>query len=469
GEIEIEGSTGVIEEGYADCGNDNDCLEEALRLCEPAVLKLNENFAKIEGLEGEACILEVSFMGADMVCKIKDYATFRFEGRDLFQYCEGKGREVLKMFEAKITTSADWTLADCEGMIDSDKKERCYMAVASTTGDGSLCAKITDINIRENSCYFSIAWNIKDSSLCAKISDKNRRDNCYEGVAVALKDADICEQLLDSESEDRSPSTRFSEILCYNKVAIAAQDKSICERITKDDDDTRCYCKERTMELIGDDCYCEEITRDNNRAKCYAAVAKDASLCETITDEFTKDSCYSGVAQETKDSSLCERITTGQKDGCYYNLHDRSVCDKIINDQMREHCYGDTESIKSAPPEEKTITDEEAPTQTATGTTARVRRTIDGNVLYFYNNNCPHCERQGPIITEIEKNLGGLIKVERLDTEKESEIFAKYNINAVPSMVYIGSDGCTRIKMGYTEYDELKEWIYSDECAGGVS
>ncbi|MFH1711074.1 MAG: hypothetical protein ABH840_02065, partial [Nanoarchaeota archaeon] len=347
GEIEIEGSIGVIEEGYADCGNDNDCLEEALSLCEPAVLRLNENFAKIEGLEGEACILEVSFMGAGMVCKIKDYATFRFEGRDLFQYCEGKGREVLKMFEAKITR-VEWAQEDCEGMIDSDKKERCYQVVAYTIEDGSLCEKITDSNNKQN-CYFSLALKIKDDSLCAKITEKRRRDNCYEGVAVALKDANICKQLFDSESEDRSPSARASEIHCYNKVAIAAQDSSICERITKDDDETRCYCSERTEITSYDDmtkCACEEITRDNNIAKCRAAVAKDASICESITTEFTKDSCYSGVAAETKDASICESITAGSmRDGCYYNIHDRSLCDRITGSRMRDNCYGNTGGV----------------------------------------------------------------------------------------------------------------------------
>ena len=340
GKIELEGSIGVTEEGYIDCGEDSECMDEALMLCEPAVLRHNGTiFATIKGLDSELCDLEVTFQDAKVVCKIEDYITIHSEDRDVLQYCEGDNDMLMPTIRIIVHTQAD-----CEKMTDSDKKNQCYEAVSSTTKDARLCEKITDSSRKEN-CYHMIARETKDISFCEKISDKDKKYmSCYSEIAAVLEDVSICETIPDREGigEEEISNLRLKTD-CYTKVAVKAQDSSICKKIIKDNDETRCYFNCGIEDMTGygniNECPYEEITRDNDRAKCYAIVAKDAGICETITAEFTKNSCYSAVAVETKDASICEKINViFTRDGCYYNLHDESLCERITDSRMRDNC-----------------------------------------------------------------------------------------------------------------------------------
>ncbi|NQU98556.1 hypothetical protein HQ533_03745 [Candidatus Woesearchaeota archaeon] len=221
------------------------------------------------------------------------------------------------------------------------------------------------------------------------------------------------------------------------EVVISGVDDEVCIlEVTYQDMDMVCEVEDyTTAEVDGVDIfqYCEGslfgwVQEQMSNAPPPPEVPKN---CEDMVDTGEMNDCYIELAGRTGDSDVCEKITvSSRKDKCYAAVA------------------------------------EEQPTE---GVTSKTLRSVEGSLLYFYNENCPHCEKQEPEITRIEKYFGTLIKIERLNTEKDSEIFAKYNIEAVPSFVYIGLDECTSKKIGYTEYKELREWIYSDECTGGVS
>lgn len=157
GEIKLEGGI-VTEEGYTDCGSDNRCWSEALRICEPVVFKPGNPpgiVVMLSGVEDEVCILEAAYEDMDMVCKIKDYATVESEGEDILQYCEGSLLGWLKeqMKKAPAPTKQP---ENCEDMTNSNEKDKCYIETATRNKDDAMCEKITERNMRTK-CHTMIA------------------------------------------------------------------------------------------------------------------------------------------------------------------------------------------------------------------------------------------------------------------------------------------------------------------------
>lgn len=81
--------------------------------------------------------------------------------------------------------------------------------------------------------------------------------------------------------------------------------------------------------------------------KCYSIVAKESGnsrYCENIEDDRTKDGCYSDVALKLFDSSMCDSIEMdNRRDNCYMSFvtgdkKDYTVCDKVINEYLKESC-----------------------------------------------------------------------------------------------------------------------------------
>jgi len=231
GEIEIEGSKGVTEEGYVDCGEDSKCLDEALRICEPAVGTspgpIEGFFVKIKGLKGEVCILEVSYQDADMVCKIPDYATVRSDGRDIFQYCKGKGLNFLKMFKAITTIHVG--VPQARIMPTAGDFESLTAECIETGGPPDYCASL-EAKCREvgattaDECKASILEMFKSSGPVAYIPgerppagplDCNYGNIDYSGMYSDGKTRWCCK---DSDGTYHTPDTQYTKGTVYYKV-----------------------------------------------------------------------------------------------------------------------------------------------------------------------------------------------------------------------------------------------------------
>ncbi len=94
-----------------------------------------------------------------------------------------------------------------------------------------------------------------------------------------------------------------------------------------------------------------------------------------------------------------------------------------------------------------------------------------GQLLYFYSDNCPHCKSQSETITELEKKRPCL-EISHMNIYNNPDAKDKYDLHAVPAMIYITSDNCYKIKTGDTNYDRLVSWLDSDEgqiCASSTS
>lgn len=80
--------------------------------------------------------------------------------------------------------------------------------------------------------------------------------------------------------------------------------------------------------------------------ECILSVAikkGDASICEKKVEEAVRENCYKGVAITKKDPNLCEKINNIEnRDWCYAGVAIRTkkldICEKISNQDIKKFC-----------------------------------------------------------------------------------------------------------------------------------
>ncbi len=59
----------------------------------------------------------------------------------------------------------------------------------------------------------------------------------------------------------------------------------------------------------------------------------------------------------------------------------------------------------------------------------------------FFATWCPPCKKQAPIIEELAKEYAGRIEIISIDTDKNPELARKFNIQAIPTLVFLDAEG----------------------------
>jgi thioredoxin 1 len=58
-------------------------------------------------------------------------------------------------------------------------------------------------------------------------------------------------------------------------------------------------------------------------------------------------------------------------------------------------------------------------------------------LVEFYKNTCPHCSKLQNELTELEKDGNHKIQLGRVNVQEEYELSDRYNINALPTLLYM--------------------------------
>jgi len=96
----------------------------------------------------------------------------------------------------------------------------CYSDVASVLGDDSICEeKIPAESAYQDVCFLNVAISTEDFSLCERISDFSNARICYREIGAKRGDESECEQVEDAHNREK----------CYVGVASNILDVSICE------------------------------------------------------------------------------------------------------------------------------------------------------------------------------------------------------------------------------------------------
>lgn len=63
--------------------------------------------------------------------------------------------------------------------------------------------------------------------------------------------------------------------------------------------------------------------------------------------------------------------------------------------------------------------------------------TASAEVIDFYATWCGPCKALAPMLEQLEKKYSGKIKFTRVDVDEQPDVAQKYNIEAMPTLVYL--------------------------------
>lgn len=102
----------------------------------------------------------------------------------------------------------------------------------------------------------------------------------------------------------------------------------------------------------------------------------------------------------------------------------------------------------------KNLTDQDFAKETSTGVT----------LTDFWATWCPPCRMQGPIVEELDKELGDKVKITKMDVDANQATPAEFGIMSIPTLI-IKKDGKVVNKLvGLHSKDQLKQVLaqYTD-------
>lgn len=70
---------------------------------------------------------------------------------------------------------------------------------------------------------------------------------------------------------------------------------------------------------------------------------------------------------------------------------------------------------------------------------------------------CGPCQHMGPILDELEKELGDKYKIGKINVDESRELAIKYGISSIPAFIFIKNNQVVSKEVGYISKDDLKE------------
>lgn len=77
----------------------------------------------------------------------------------------------------------------------------------------------------------------------------------------------------------------------------------------------------------------------------------------------------------------------------------------------------------------------------------------------FYSDSCIPCKRMSPILSKLETEYEGRIKIVKINTNFEKELVEKYSIQTVPTLILFKSGEETDRIRGAAKIEELEALI----------
>jgi len=78
-------------------------------------------------------------------------------------------------------------------------------------------------------------------------------------------------------------------------------------------------------------------------------------------------------------------------------------------------------------------------------------------ILDFHATWCGPCKMLAPHLQALQNKYKGKLVVYRIDVDKEPLLAQRFNVNAMPTIVFIGNKTSFKTELGYQEYDALEK------------
>jgi len=80
-------------------------------------------------------------------------------------------------------------------------------------------------------------------------------------------------------------------------------------------------------------------------------------------------------------------------------------------------------------------------------------------IIDFYADWCKPCKMVAPILDEISEEYAGKIKVYKIDTQKQRELAAVFQVSSIPAFLYIPVDGKPQMDRGFKQKEAFEQVI----------
>jgi len=80
-------------------------------------------------------------------------------------------------------------------------------------------------------------------------------------------------------------------------------------------------------------------------------------------------------------------------------------------------------------------------------------------IIDFYADWCGPCKMVTPVLEELADEYKGKINIYKVDTEKEQELAAAFNIRSIPSLLFAPLNGKPQMAMGALPKESFKKAI----------
>ena len=78
-------------------------------------------------------------------------------------------------------------------------------------------------------------------------------------------------------------------------------------------------------------------------------------------------------------------------------------------------------------------------------------------ILDFHATWCGPCKMLAPHLQALQNKYKGKLVVYRIDVDKEPLLAQRFNVNAMPTIVFIGNKTSFKTELGYQDYDALEK------------
>ena len=80
-------------------------------------------------------------------------------------------------------------------------------------------------------------------------------------------------------------------------------------------------------------------------------------------------------------------------------------------------------------------------------------------VIDLYATWCGPCKMIAPIIEELKVEYAGVVKFEKVDIDENRAIAEQYEVEAIPTLIFMKPDGTYEKKVGFMDREAIKSEI----------
>ncbi len=80
-------------------------------------------------------------------------------------------------------------------------------------------------------------------------------------------------------------------------------------------------------------------------------------------------------------------------------------------------------------------------------------------ILDFHATWCRPCKMLAPHLQAIQNKYKGKLIVYRIDVDQEPELAQRFNVQAMPTIVFIANKTSYKSELGYRDYDEFEKLV----------